>query len=347
MKKIILTFIFLLTFTSFAQDIDKQISQKIILGFNGNSVNSKGFKDILKQVQKDEISGVILFQKNIKSKEELIKMNEALQNASKTPVFVAIDNEGGKIQRFDFYKYKSAKEVSKSSLDEAKKEYSKMADDLSELKINFNFAPCVDLSLEKNSIISKKERSYGDNPKIVSDYSKIFIEEMNKKNIITSIKHFPGHGNTKDDTHKGFVNSTETFLDKELEPYSLLKSYDKMNTVMVSHIFNKNFDEKYPASLSKKTIDFLKNDIGFKGVIVSDDLDMGAIKKNYSLKEIIEKTTTSGVDILIFSNNIGAKNKNLAKKIHKIIKEEIKKGNIQKEDIETSYKKIMALKETL
>ena len=111
-----------------------------------------------------------------------------------------------------------------------------------ELGFNLNFAPCVDLEINKNSIISKKERSYGIKPEIVSKYSEIFIQEHNKNKIITSIKHFPGHGSVEADTHKGFVDATNTFQKEEIKPYIELKKYDDMNMVMVSHIFNSKID---------------------------------------------------------------------------------------------------------
>ena len=272
-------------------------------------------------------------------------MNEKLLSSSDVVPFIAIDNEGGFIQRHNFYKNLTAQQVAAKNDEQIKKEYSKMADVLSELKFNLNFAPCVDLALNKNSIIVKKQRSYGKNPKKVSGVARIFIQEHNKKNIITSVKHFPGHGSAKGDTHKGFVNSTDVFKKSELVPYQELKDLDEMNMVMVSHIYNKNIDKDYPASLSKKTVnDLLINEIGFKGVVISDDYDMGAIRKNYSLRDIVVRAINSGVDIMLFSNNIGRNNKTVSSDIHKIIKEEIKKGNISEEDIDKSYEKIMALK---
>ena len=346
-KKLI-TIILLLSSCCFAVDLDDKIGQMIILGFNGNNINSIGFKKILKDVENKKISGVILFSKNIKSKNDLIKMNEKLLSSSDIAPFIAIDNEGGFIQRHNFYESLTAKEVADKNELEIKKEYSKMADTLSEIKFNLNFAPCVDLAINENSIIAKKQRSYSDNPMIVSDIARIFIEEHNKRKIITSIKHFPGHGSAKGDTHKGFVNSTNDFKEIELIPYKELKDLDKMNMVMVSHIYNENIDKDFPASLSSKTInDLLINKIGFRGVIISDDYDMGAIKKNYSLREVIVNAINSGIDILLFSNNIGKNNKNISNEIHKIIKEEIQKGTIKEEDINKSYKKIMALKAQL
>ena len=353
MKKLLVNFLIfayiccIFSYTSHAQTLDEKIGQMIIVGFKGNSINSSGFKKIEKQIKNKEISGVILFSKNIKTKNDLILMIEKLQSLSELPVFISIDNEGGQIQRFDFINFKSAKEISNLSENDARKEYSKMADVLKEIGINFNFAPCVDLAINPNSIIEKKERSYGADTKNVTKYASIMIEEHNKKNIITSIKHFPGHGSASKDTHKGIVDNTNYFDKKELEPYKNLKKYDNLNTVMVSHIFNSDIDENYPASLSEKTINLLKNDIGFKGIIVSDDYDMGAIKKNYTLREIVINSINSGIDIMLFSNNIEKNDSSTAKKIHKIIKEEIKKGNIKEENINNSYKKIIELKRKL
>lgn len=347
MKKVLLLFLFLSSFC-FANDLDNKIGQMIIIGFDGNTINSSGYKKILKQLKNNEISGVILFEKNIKSKEDLIEMNKKLiKNSSITP-FISIDNEGGQIQRHNFIQNKTAYEISQNSEEIAHYEYSKMANLLNELKINLNFAPCVDLEINKNSIIKRKQRSYGTNPKNISKYSQIFIEEHNKKNIITSIKHFPGHGSVMGDTHLGFVDATNTFKNEELEPYYILKENKEMNMVMVSHIFNSNFDKKYPASLSSKTIkNLLIDKIGFDGVIISDDYDMGAIRKSYSLEDIVENAINSGVNILLFSNNIEIKDKNLPKKIKKIIKSDLKNGKIKIEDINNSYYKIMNLKRNL
>ncbi len=349
MKKVLFILLFLAMFCPDikANNLDSKIAQMIIVGFEGDSIHSPGFKKILNQIENNEISGVIIFAKNIKSKKDLIEMNKKILSKAKITPFIAIDNEGGYVQRYDFIDSKSAKEVSKLDMDSIKQEYSKMAQLEKELKINFNFAPCVDLELEKNSIISKSERSYGNEPEKVVEIAKIFISEHNKRKIITSIKHFPGHGSTKGDTHKGFVDATNTFSDKELIPYFKLSKSDKLNTVMVSHIFNSDFDKNYPASLSKSTIDFLKNRINYQGLIVSDDYDMGAIRKNYTLRQIVVNSINSGVNIMLFSNNIDKKDKNLALKIRKIIKEEIKKGTIKEEAIEDSYKKIIELKKNL
>lgn len=346
-KRLLLVVLFLFFSSSYAVLSDEKIGQMLIVGFRGDNINSKDFKKTLKQLQKGGISGVILFSKNIKSKNDLIQLNNKIHQANKITPFIAIDNEGGFVERYGFNHIKSAKEISKENFDTVKNEYSKMAELEKELKINFNFAPCVDLDINKNSIISKKERSFSANPYEVVKYSKIFIDEHNKRKIITSIKHFPGHGSTKGDTHKNFVDVTKSFSADELIPYKELKNQNKMNTVMISHIFNSNFDKNYPASLSSKTTKILINGIGFDGVIVSDDYDMGAIRKRYKLEDIITNAINAKINILVFSNNIDKYDKNLVKKYHQIVKKQLKKGKIKQDDIENSYNKIMELKKNL
>lgn len=338
MKKIIgIIFLMLLSIAS-AVSLDDKISQMIIIGFDGNSVESKDFKNVLDNI--DLISGVILFSKNIDNIGQLKEMIKTIKEKSKIVPFIAIDNEGGQVMRFKA-DVKSAKQISKMTDSDARKEYQKLAKANYETGINLNLAPVVDLEINKNSIIAKKERSYGDNYKTVSKYASILTDEHKKYNIITSLKHFPGHGSVTGDTHKGFVDATKTFKSEELMPYYILKDSDM---VMISHIFNSNIDEKYPASLSERTLEILKKDIGFKGVIISDDYDMGAIRDNYSLDKIVIRAINSGVDILLFSNNLNYYDRNIHKKIHKIIKREIKRGTIKQEDIDKSYEKIMKLK---
>ena len=346
MKKVVLILTLMLFSLTYAVNLDDKISQMIIVGFNGDNVKSKDYKYILKNI--NSISGVILFKRNIQDIKELNKMNQLLKDNSNVVPFIAIDNEGGQILRFDFADIKSSKEISALNVENAKKEYIKLAQTNYEAGINLNFAPVVDLIINEDSIINKKERAYSDDYRIVTKYAKILIDEHAKYGIITSLKHFPGHGSAKGDTHLGFVDNTDVFEMDELMPYYLLKDTDKTTMVMVSHVFNKNIDKDYPASLSDKTINgLLKGYIGFKGVVISDDYDMGAIRDNYDLDKIIVRAINSGVDILLFSNNLEYYDRNIFKKIHKIIKREIKRGNIKESDIDKSYEKIIELKKRL
>lgn len=354
MKKIILILVMILSIQIplFAADLNEMIGQMIIVGFVGDNVKSKGFKEVLKQVENNEISGVIFFEDNIKNKEEFLKMTSALKNSkAKYPPFIAIDMEGGYVQRMNenngFKNFKSAKQISKLTEDEAYKEYFEMAKMLKEADINLNFAPCVDLAVNKESIIEQKERSYSNNPKVVVKYAKQFINAHKKNKIITSVKHFPGHGSPSGDTHLGLVDATKTYKEFELYPYLYLANLNDMQTVMISHVYNKNIDERYPASLSYKTIEkFLRIQTNFDGVIITDDLDMGAIRKNYGLSEIVSLGINAGENILLFSNRF-EHDKKLVDKISLIIKQGLIDGYISPERINDSYDKIIKLKKTI
>ena len=356
MKKFLAILFGLLLFAfnnvSFAADVDEMVGQMIILGFNGNTVKSKGFKTVLEQVEKGEIGGVIFFEDNIKNKEEFLKMTTALKNSkAKIKPFISIDMEGGYVLRMNenngFKNFKSAKEVSNLTTKEAYKEYSDMAEELAKMNINLNFAPCVDLAINKDSIIETKERSYSSDPKIVVKYAKEFIEAFDDKKIATSIKHFPGHGSPTGDTHLGFVDATNTYKEEELIPYMELANLKPTQTVMISHLYNKNIDARFPSSLSYNTIEkFLRIQTDFKGVTITDDLDMGAIRKNYELYEIVPLAINAGENVLLFSNRGNGDDK-LAKKINLIIKNELIEGLILPSNILESYKKIIKLKKEI
>lgn len=354
MKKIILILVMILSIQIplFAADLNEMIGQMIIVGFVGDNVKSKGFKEVLKQVENNEISGVIFFEDNIKNKEEFLKMTSALKNSkAKYPPFIAIDMEGGYVQRMNenngFKNFKSAKQISKLTEDEAYKEYFEMAKMLKEADINLNFAPCVDLAVNKESIIEQKERSYSNDPKVVVKYAKQFIKAHEKNNIITSIKHFPGHGSPTGDTHLGFVDATKTYSDNELYPYLYLADVSPLQTVMISHLYNKNIDKKYPASLSYQTIEkFLRVQTNFDGVIITDDLDMGAIRKNYDLYEIVSLSINARENILLFSNRF-EHDKKLVDKINLAIKRGLVDGYILSDNLVNSYERIIKLKKCL
>ena len=351
MKKIILLALLLIGSPVFATNLDEMIGQMIIVGFKGDNVDAKCFQKVLKQIEKNDISGVIVFEDNIKNKNEFSKMTLAIKNTkSKHKPFISIDQEGGKVQRMNknngYKDFPTAKKISKTNPQNAYKEYFEMAKILNEANININFAPCVDLAINKNSIIEKKERSYSDNPNIVAIYATEFIKAHSDNNIITSIKHFPGHGSPKGDTHKGFVDITNTHLQDEIIPFVITANITPLEMIMVSHLYNQNIDKDYPASLSSKTIEYLKQETNFDGIIITDDLDMGAVRKNYPLKTIVIKSIQAGENILLFSNRENY-DPNLVKKIHKIVKKEIKNGTIDIHTIKKSYEKIIKIKENI
>jgi beta-N-acetylhexosaminidase len=169
---------------------------------------------------------------------------------------------------------------------------------------------------------------------------------MHHYGVLTSLKHFPGHGSSVGDTHKGFVDVTNLWKPVELEPYRLLNH--KADTVMVAHVFNKKLDAKYPATLSKKTVNgLLRKKLGFNGVVITDDLQMGAISKKYGLKTTLQLAINAGDDILLFGNQLDPRKVVSTKRLVETIKELVKEGKVSTDRIDRSYARIGRLKKKL
>ena len=256
-------------------------------------------------------------------------------------------NHWKRVKKNEFKDYPSALAVSAFKPKKAHEIYSDMAETLRGSLFNVNFAPCVDLDLNENSIVHKKERSYSKDPARVSVYAGELINAHYDKSIVTALKHFPGHGSLADDTHLNFADATKTHTAIELEPYENLMFKNNLQMVMTSHVFNKNYDDIYPASLSYNTVNgLLRKRLGFKGVVITDDLDMGAIRQNYDLEEAVIQAINAGNDILLFSNREHY-NPNLANDVNKIIKNAILDGLIQPYRIQESYDRIIKLKKSI
>lgn len=332
-------------------EIEKMIGKMVILGFYGEniSVNDKIYKDI----KKYDLGGVILFDKNptnkkkyknIKNPEQLQKLTKQLQAINKSKLLISIDQEGGIVQRLKksngFISIPKASEISKKNELDAKLAYKNLSKVLSTNGINVNFAPVVDLAINpKNSVIVKLGRSYGKNSSQVIKYASIFSSEMRKQNIIGVLKHFPGHGSSLKDSHKGFVDISNTWSDRELEPYKYFIKNNKVDMIMTAHVFNKNLDFQYPATLSSNiNTNILRNMLGYKGVLITDDLQMAAISKHYTLEDTVTLAINSGVDILLFANQL-AKPIELETIVNTIYKQ-IKNNKIPIERIIESNKRI-------
>lgn len=362
-KKILLTVSMTLPLVGFAEgslSLEKKIGQMLMVGFHGTSA-PKG-SQICKDIQKYNLGSVILFDfnpvdkskpKNIATKSQLKKLTAQLQACSSDgKLLIAVDQEGGRVQRlkskYGFYgKFPKASDVIKMDQSKIKSTYTKMSLELKSVGINYDLAPVVDLDINmKNHVIHGLGRSFGKDPKTVAKYASTFIDAMHTNGVLTSIKHFPGHGSSVGDTHKGFVDVTSLWKEVELEPYRLLK--DKADTVMVAHVFNKKLDAKYPASLSYKTITkMLRWKLGYHGVVITDDLQMGAISKKYGLKNTLKLAINAGDDILLIGNQLDPKKVKSTKKLVETIKALVKSGDVKVESIDKAYARIQKLKERL
>jgi len=252
--------------------------------------------------------------------------------------------------KYGFYgKFPKAKDVIGLSDATVKQHYENMGAELMSVGINYNLAPDVDLAInKKNHVIYQLGRSFGADPKQVVHYASIFMNAMHDNGVLTSLKHFPGHGSSLGDTHKGFVDVTKLWKPIELEPYRLLAQSQTIDTVMVAHVFNKKLDARYPATLSEKTVNGkLRGEFGFNGVVITDDLQMGAINKKYGLRNTLKLAINAGDDILLFGNQLSVKSMVKTSTLVNTIKKLLKSGEVKLVDIEASNQRVATLKSKL
>ena len=329
--------------------LEEKIGQMIIVGFHGKTIHEN--KILKKQISYGHISGVVLHSYNFDSKEELATLTNDINNiASKIPLFISVDQEGGYVSRLSekngFTNFASAKDIAtKKTVNEASLIYLQMAKMLATVDINLNLAPDCDVDINPQSpAIGKWKRSFSANPSTVVKYAHVFIEAHKKEHILTAIKHYPGHGSASGDTHNGMVDVTNSWDAKEIIPFAELIKNGNVDMIMTAHIIHKNIDPNYPASLSSIHIDeILRKKLGYGGVVITDDLQMGAISKHYGFEEAIIKAINAGCDILLFANS-HQDDPFLIPKIMKIISQAIDGGIIDINRIDTSYKRIKRLK---
>lgn len=340
-------------FAQTTDSLDVKIGQMILIGFPGSKVDDK----VLDEIRQGKVGSIIIFEKNIPAKNsyaELKKITWTYQHAAPIPLFISIDQEGGKVNRlkekYGFPRSVTAARLGKFTLDSVQFYAETTAATLAGLGINVNFAPVVDLAVDPtNPAIVKPERAFSSREDSVTVFAREVIRQHRKLGVISVLKHFPGHGSSKDDTHLGIADVTNTWNVRELYPYRSLIDSGEVDAIMTAHIVNKKLDPKgNPGTLSKKVIDsLLRKQFHYNGVIFSDDMQMHAITKHYGLDEAIRMAINAGVDILTFSNNISGSQERTVDKVHEIIKKFVLNGTISKERIDQSYKRIMNLKRQL
>ena len=339
--------------------LDAMIGQMIMVGFSGSSERDAGVVAVRDQLNKGTIGGVVLYPDNIGQPVELRGLTAFLRNAKSSPVpFIGVDQEGGLVQRLTRRNghsyFPSAFSVGRNpsfaSPDSAEKLYATMAAELAEAGFNLNFGPVVDLNLNPwNPVIGQRDRSFGADPNTVTMLARAFITAHRNADIVTVAKHFPGHGSSHVDSHKTLADISDTWREIELEPYRNLAKEGMLDAVMIGHLYHPRFSDgaRLPASLSGRAVEALRASyIGFDGVVVSDDMEMGAVSESYSFEERVIKAVNAGTDLLVFSNVFG-RDPELGPKIHAVIADAVRDGRISRARIEEAYGRIKMLKRRL
>ena len=320
-------------------DADK-VGQLLMIGIHGTTLND----DAKFMLNEYRVGGIILFDRNMESKDQvktlIADINKAGKSAGLTPLFIGIDQEGGAVARMDdkLIKVPPAEEVGKMPIEQAVSLAKQSGAELKDLGFNINFAPVADLGLTYG-------RSFSTNPDEVVRYAGAVGKAYDEAGLWYSYKHFPGIGKIDVDLHADtsiVPVSKETLLSEDTKVFIDLIKQSKPNTytIMVSHAMYPQIDSDHPASLSKAIItDWLRKDIGYNGVVVTDDMDMGALAKHYTFGDMAVQSILAGSDILLVCHEY----EHMQEAYNGLMKA-VKDGRISKERLDESVKRILLMK---
>lgn len=336
----------------------QKIGQMILVGFVGDRLSRSGVKRVLEQLEASEIGGVLYLRRNLKNKQAVQRLNAAFREVAPAalPPLIAIDQEGGRVQRLrgrdGFPEIPSAKRIArKGSPSEAERTYLVLAENLADWGFTLNLGPVVDVDANpRNPIIGRLGRAYSSDPEKVAAFGSAFVSAHRAHGVLTALKHFPGHGSSLQDSHKGAVDITRTWSEDELIPFRRLIAAGMADLVMTAHVINRQMaaaEPDVPMSLSKNALTgVLRGDLGFNGVIVSDDIQMDAIRWNFSLKEAVLKAVEAGTDILLFAND-KRPDPEIPQKVADILEKAAEHDPELANKIDAAYGRIVKLKKNL
>lgn len=343
--------------------LEENIGMMLLVGFRGTEVDYDKNIEIISAIRDYHVGSVILFDydvptgtrgRNIKDAEQLKRLCKQLR-AFNDELLIGIDQEGGYVSRlstrYGFPRIPSAKRMATMG-DDSLRHYADLTGKmLHDIGINLNFAPVADVDVNPACpVIGGIERSFSADAERVRQCCIIWGQEMMEHDVVSCMKHFPGHGSAKGDTHKGLVDVTDTWQQCELEPYRNLNKewyphppleMATIGMVMTAHVINRKLDPSgLPASLSPKITSYLRDTLGFQGIIVTDDLAMGAIVNQYSFEKAVRLAVLAGADLLCLSNNGSTYDVNMVPKAVRVIKQMVVNGEISEERIRQSAERV-------
>lgn len=344
-----------ISFAETSPTLQDKIDQLFIIGFRGTDFSHA--PELSKALSQTNLGGVILFDydtptkkygRNIMSLTQTKTFIADIQKNARTPLFVSVDEEGGSVSRFKkvvgFTKTPSALSLGTQSTDTVLRTGTFLGSELHMIGINVDFAPDLDVAINPLSpVIAKVGRAFSGDETIVSDKAFAFAQGLKTSGLIAVGKHYPGHGSATTDSHLGFTDITNTYQAHEQIPFQTACTQD-MPAVMVGHLYNKNVDPVYPASLSSAHIAKLRSLGCANTVLVSDDMDMGAIAKNYTKADALIRTFNAGIDVVILSNNITMYDPAEFFTARKTIFDAVQNGAISPTRIDEAYQKVTSLK---
>lgn len=291
--------------------LDRLVGRTLILGFLGDAPDAPGADQIEADLADGRIGGVLFLRHNARSREGVLGLARRFREAA-PHAWLSIDQEGGFVQRLTdemgFTDIPTARELAVMGPAQAGPIFAAAAAELAEAGFNLNLAPVADLHQDGNAVIGRWDRAFGDDPAAVAAWCGLFIEAMEAAGVACALKHFPGHGRSSGDSHDGFVDLTLTWSFEEVEPFARLIESDHAHLLMGGHLINRRLDPSgAPVTLSRPVLDgLLRQAMRYDGAVITDDLDMGAIRDHYSREQAIVGALAAGNDLLLISNSANA-----------------------------------------
>lgn len=298
---------------SFADDLPQvDLGHLLISGFRGTEASDPEVDQVRRYIEDGTIAGVLLLKRNIRSPDQLERLTTVLREASPDrPPIISIDQEGGAVARLGpnngFSEWMSAANLAYLDLgdDEILEYYRLRAQEMAAVGINLNYGPVVDLNVNPNNpIIGSLGRSYGERTETVVRFAEIFVRAHRLAGVRTCLKHFPGHGSSMTDSHMSVADVSDTWSAAEIIPFQHLTNAGFADAIMNSHVLHPFLSDEpwVPASLSRRSSRAISEMNGFRGLIITDDMQMGAITNLVGATDAAVAAVNAGNSLLIYSN---------------------------------------------
>ena len=338
-------------------ELNPRLGELLLVGFHGTTLQDNAALEGL--LCETRVAGVILFARNIVDAAQTARLTRDLTARARActgrPLLVAVDAEGGQVMRLGpaagWTATLSHQDLGQAGdLAQTELEARRIGGMLRDAGINWNLAPVIDVGYNPaNPVIVGVGRSFGANPKLVAAQARAYIAGMHAAGILTAVKHFPGHGSSVDDSHAGFVDVTDTARPEvELVPYRLLLAEGVVDAVMTAHVFNRHLDAWVPATLSRPTIDgVLRSELGWRGVVVSDDMRMGAIEQHYGAGDAAVRALRAGVDLILIADDRLPGDGSASAGTLEAIRRALRRGRLPAGQVDEALARIAALRSRL
>ncbi len=334
-----------------------RLGELLLVGFHGTG--GEGNAELERLLCETRAAGALLFGRNVVGAEQVGRLSRWMAARARAcggrPLFIGVDAEGGRVMRLGVaagytttLSHQDLGDAGDLALTEL--EALRIGGRLREAGINWNLAPVVDVGYNPaNPVILGTGRSFSGDPARVTAHARAYLAGMRAAGMLTALKHFPGHGSSFADSHLGFVDVTDTARPElELAPYRTLMAERVVDGVMTAHVFNRRLDRRYPATLSRPTITgLLRGELGWDGVVVSDDLRMGAIEQHYGLDEATVLAVDAGVDLLLIADDRLPDGRSAARVALAAIRHALEHGRLAPATVEAALARIDALRARL